>query len=591
MAAKPLSRAALAAALAATLFVACAIAIAAPNAEAAGRYVALGDSYTTGVGISPLNTDGTPAGCGQSSNSYPNLLAGYVGFQNFSNASCQAAKIIDLSSSQWVNGGYNTPQFDRLAGNETFVTMGISGNDVDITEIVNLCFNNTNPDANPCVDQFYINGQNTLYERNFAIVTGLATAIGTIKTQSPSARVYVVGYPQLLPDDGLGCSPYIDASVLDLMLVADWARHLNAVIEAVADASGVVYVDAFEASEGRHACAGVATRFIEPMKGYISSTQLHPNASWHVKLAETIAEMVAQDEDFVAPTPEDPGPTGETGETGPTGPTGSTGSTGSTGETGATGETGITGETGETGETGPTGSTGETGETGPTGETGETGETGSTGETGPTGSTGETGETGETGPTGPTGETGPTGSTGETGPTGPTGETGPTGPTGVTGPTGSTGPTGPTTPPFEPPYVPPVVNPDPTPPTISANKLTNFSLSPRRFRSTGAGALLKFAVDRPGTVTFSIAKRSTGMKKRSRCVAAGRRKLKRSQRCTRLVTLANKLTVRATAGANITRLTNRIGGRSLPAGRYYLSAANIDGLPQVFTPTLFTIIK
>lgn len=526
MAANAAARAAFAAALSATLIAACALVFAAPAAKAAGRYVSLGDSYTTGVGIAPLNTDGTPAGCGQSSNSYPNLFAGYVGFENFSNASCQAAKLVDLSSSQWVNGGFNPPQFNRLTGNETFVTLGISGNDVNISEIIEQCFNNPNPNATPCVDEFFVDGQNALYARNLGIASGLRSAVATIKSQSPSARIYVVGYPQLLPQDGEGCSAYFDASVPDLMFVEDWSRHLNGVIEAVADANDVVFVDAYATTEGRHACVGSATRFIEPMKGQIATTQLHPNASWHVKLAQTIAEMVAVDEEFVPPTPDDPGPTGETGETGPTGPTGATGSTG---DTGITGETGLTGETGETGPTG------------------------STGDTGPTGSTGSTGSTGGTGPTGPTG------STGITNPADPT--------------------------------APPILKPNPTPPALSANKLTDFSLGARRFRATGAGALLRFTVDRPGMVTFSISKATTGMKKRSRCVAAGRRKLKRSQRCTRVAKLPNKLIVNAAAGTNFTRLTNRVGGRSLQPGRYFLSAASIDGLPQVFSPTVFTIVE
>lgn len=471
------------------------LAATAASADAAGRYVAIGDSYTTGVGIAPLNTDGTPVGCGQSSNSYPNLLAAILGFGNFSNASCQAATISDLTGSQWTGNGLNTPQLNRLNGTETFVTIGIGGNDVGFDDVIEQCFTNNNPNANPCVDAYSVDGANTLRDRNLELATPLATAIGAAESRAPNARVYVVGYPQLLPEDGEGCNAFFDASVPDLALVSDWSRHLNEVIEAVAIAHDAEFIDAYALTDGRHACSGVGTRFIEPMKGQIATTQLHPNAAWHVTFAQAIADIAATDPEFEHPTPDEP--------------------------------------------------------------------------------------------TGPTGEPGPTGSSGETGSTGPTGETGETGPTGSTGETGDTGPTAP------PSATPPSAAPQrPTIPTTSGpNTLHALKVSPRRFRSTGAGALIAFTVDRPGTVVLTISKPSTGIRKRARCVAAGRRKVKRSQRCTRLSKLPQRLTLSALAGTNFARLTNRVGGRTLRPGGYYLSSATLDGLPQAVSPIKFTIVE
>lgn len=447
------------------------LAATAASADAAGRYVAIGDSYTTGVGIAPLNTDGTPVGCGQSSNSYPNLLAAILGFGNFSNASCQAATISDLTGSQWTGNGLNTPQLNRLNGTETFVTIGIGGNDVGFDDVIEQCFTNNNPNANPCVDAYSVDGANTLRDRNLELATPLATAIGAAETRAPNARVYVVGYPQLLPEDGEGCNAFFDASVPDLALVSDWSRHLNDVIEAVAIAHDAEFIDAYALTDGRHACSGIGTRFIEPMKGQIATTQLHPNAAWHVTFTQAIADIAAADPGFEHPTPEEP--------------------------------------------------------------------------------------------TGPTGDPGPTGSTGETGPTSP------------------------------PVVTPPATTPQrPAVPTASApNTLRSLRLSPRRFRSTGAGALIAFTVDHPGTVVLTISKPSTGIRKRARCVAVGRRKVKRSQRCTRLSKLPQRLSLSALAGTNFARLTDRVGGRTLRPGGYYLSGATLDGLPQAVSPIKFTIVE
>lgn len=469
-----------------TMLAMVAMAATAASADAAGRYVAIGDSYTTGIGIAPLNTDGTPVGCGQSSNSYPNLLAAVLGFGNFSNASCQAATISDLTGSQWTGNGLNAPQLSRLNGTETFVTLGIGGNDVGFDDVIEQCFTNNNPNANPCVEAYLVDGENTLRDRNLEIATPLATAIGEAESRSPNARVYVVGYPQLLPEDGEGCNAFFDASVPDLVLVSDWARHLNDVIEAVAIAHDAVFVDAYALTEGRHACSGIGTRFVEPMKGQIATTQLHPNAAWHVNFAQAIADIAVADPEFEHPTPDEP--------------------------------------------------------------------------------------------TGPTGETGPTGSTGESGPTGSTGATGQSGSTGSTAPPTAT---------------PPATTPQrPAVPTSAApNSLRSLKVSPRRFRSTGAGALIAVTVDRPGTVILTISKPATGIRKRSRCVAAGRRKIKRSQRCTRLSKLPQRLKIPALAGTNFARLTDRVGGRTLRTGSYYLSGATLDGLPQAVSPVKFTIVE
>lgn len=102
---------------------------------------------------------------------------------------------------------------------------------------------------------------------------------------------------------------------------------------------------------------------------------------------------------------------------------------------------------------------------------------------------------------------------------------------------------------------------------------------------------MKFTLNEPGVVVLQLAKRKIGRKVKRRCVAAGRRKIKRSKRCTRFVKLSRRYTIRATRGLNLARLTNRASGRTLKPGRYYVSSATIDGVPQKFSPISFRIVK
>ena len=65
-------------------------AVAASAAQAAGIYVALGDSYTS----APLvpNQHGQPIDCGRSDRNYPSLTAPALGVARFTDVSCGSAQ-------------------------------------------------------------------------------------------------------------------------------------------------------------------------------------------------------------------------------------------------------------------------------------------------------------------------------------------------------------------------------------------------------------------------------------------------------------------------------------------------------------------
>jgi hypothetical protein len=80
--------------------------------------------------------------------------------------------------------------------------------------------------------------------------------VEAIAERAPEAQVYVVGYPQVLPE-GESCRA-VPLSPAQLEAAAQIAGRLNASLAAGAQTGGASYVDLVDASEGHDVCAGKA---------------------------------------------------------------------------------------------------------------------------------------------------------------------------------------------------------------------------------------------------------------------------------------------------------------------------------------------
>lgn len=302
-------------------FVLSLIALAALGATACGartstsvtppEYVALGDSFTAGVGIKPQATRFVPDGCRQSLLNYPHLVARELAFLVFADASCGAARITDLNGSQPTNDGTNAPQFDRLSDETLYVSMSIGGNDAGYGDVVDTCLRNTDPDATPCVDKFVTSTGNQLIANAEALEPELARAIDRIRMRSSRAKIAVVGYPRMLPPGGRGCGRNVGVSRADATVVNGWLAAINSALRGAADSQGATYVDLYEASEGHDACKPRDERWIEPGSGTDGADSFHPNEAGQQAAARAVArtlEMLS-------------GPSGDSGASSPTGTT------------------------------------------------------------------------------------------------------------------------------------------------------------------------------------------------------------------------------------------------------------------------------
>jgi hypothetical protein len=247
---------------------------AAPAGASGNGYVALGDSYTSGPLILPP-APGAPAQCLQSAINYPHLTAGALG-PSLTDVSCGGATVGDLTSSQYPGV---PPQFSALTPATSVVTLGIGGNDnntfitavvgcavLDVLDVLDI--------GTPCKDVY-----GNSFARSIASdAPHIAAALRGIHGLSPQAKVFVIGYPDILPQSG-NCYPQIPVTTGDVAYLNGVEHDLNSMLAAQAAANGATFVDTYTPSIGHDACKPEPVRWIEPVLPGTDSAPVHPNAA------------------------------------------------------------------------------------------------------------------------------------------------------------------------------------------------------------------------------------------------------------------------------------------------------------------------
>jgi hypothetical protein len=263
-------------------------ALASPPAALAapGTYVALGDSYTA----SPLTGSlvGSPAGCLRSSNNYPRVARPSIGLDAFVDVSCSGAKTDDFFAPQSVTGGTNAPQLDAVTASASAVSIGIGGNDIGFSDIVQSCLG-VNPFATPCRDRYTSGGVDQLAARIAATAPKIANVLASTRQRAPLATIYLVGYPAVVPNSGFGCWPTVPISPGDVLYLRTTTKNLNAMLATQAAAAGARYVDTYTPSIGHDTCASSSTRWIEGLFPSSSAAPFHPNARGSAGMGAALA--------------------------------------------------------------------------------------------------------------------------------------------------------------------------------------------------------------------------------------------------------------------------------------------------------------
>ncbi|MER5441594.1 SGNH/GDSL hydrolase family protein [Streptomyces sp. NPDC002790] len=265
--------AALTAACAVTLTLAAAQPAAAAPAPAA-HYVALGDSYSSGLGI-PAQAD---ANCGRSESNYPSLVARSVGADDFTDVTCAGATTADMTQRQ----GSAPPQLDALRPDTSLVTLGVGGNDLDLTGVITRCvlLAHLAPTGAPCRSSYTPLGNDVIGGRINSVGPKIEAVLKEIHARSPQARVLLVGYPAIVPDDGSSCPDTIPFATGDFAWFRDKTEQLDSMLSEQANVYDADYVDLYTPSIGHDACKPDGVRWIEP-KETEQAAGFHPNAAGH----------------------------------------------------------------------------------------------------------------------------------------------------------------------------------------------------------------------------------------------------------------------------------------------------------------------
>jgi lysophospholipase L1-like esterase len=238
----------------------------------ADNYVSLGDSYAAG----PLIPNQLPPfGCLKSDHNYAHLAAPSIGL-TLRDPSCSGATTVDMTQTQNVELGSNPPQFDSLDGETKVVSLTIGGNDIGFSEVAESCIT-LNPFATPCKDKYDAGGHDQLAERIEQTAPKVAAVLQGIHSRAPNARVFVVNYPAIFPETGVGCWPQEPIGWGDVPYLRSTEQHLNQMLATQAAANGASVVSWYQASIGHDSCKSQSTRWVEPLVPGELAAPIHPN--------------------------------------------------------------------------------------------------------------------------------------------------------------------------------------------------------------------------------------------------------------------------------------------------------------------------
>jgi lysophospholipase L1-like esterase len=237
-----------------TLGLAAAITGTGSPAEAASsvRYVALGDSYSSGVGA------GDESGsCDLSPHAYGPLWAAANSPASFTFDACSGATTSTVISSQ----------LSSLSTSTTLVSITIGGNDVGFSSIMETCILDSTSSCESAVSQ----------AEQYATTTlpgSLSTLFADIKADAPNAKVVVLDYPDFYDTSVSLC---LGLSSADHQALDNGINDLDGVIATAAGNAGFYFADVRTQFSGHELCDGAG--WLNSVDIFDIHTSYHPTAT------------------------------------------------------------------------------------------------------------------------------------------------------------------------------------------------------------------------------------------------------------------------------------------------------------------------
>ena len=229
---------------------------AAAGSVAGVNYVALGDSYSSGVGAGDyISSSGS---CERSTNAYPEQWAGAHSPASFVSVACSGATTADVLASQ----------VSALSAGTTLVSITIGGNDAGFSGVMETCAlwpTSSCLNAVAAAEAFVAS----------QLPARLDTTLRTIRADAPSARVVVLGYPDLYDLSESGSC--IGLSTADRTALDQGADALDGALAAAAQANHDTFADVRGQFAGHEICDSGS--WLHSVDIFAISSSYHPTAA------------------------------------------------------------------------------------------------------------------------------------------------------------------------------------------------------------------------------------------------------------------------------------------------------------------------
>jgi lysophospholipase L1-like esterase len=219
------------------------------------NYVALGDSYASGVGAG--NYYSSSGSCDRSPNAYPALWAAANSPSSFTFAACTGAKTTDVISSQ----------LSALSASTTLISVTIGGNDAGFSSVMQTCVLGSTSSCLSAVSQAEAFVKNQLPAL-------LNTMLADIRAHAPSARIVLVGYPEFYD---LSVPVCVGLSSQDHTALDQAADVLDSAVANAATQNGDVFADVRSQFAGHELCDGAG--WLNSVDLFDISSSYHPTAT------------------------------------------------------------------------------------------------------------------------------------------------------------------------------------------------------------------------------------------------------------------------------------------------------------------------
>jgi lysophospholipase L1-like esterase len=231
---------------------------AAPVAHAASavNYVALGDSYSSGVGAGDyISSSGS---CDRSTLAYPEQWADANSPASFNSVACSGATTADVLSTQ----------VSALSTSTTLVSITIGGNDAGFSSVMETCVLSS---TSSCVSavasaEAFIGSQ---------LPGRLDQVLQTIAADAPNAKVVVLDYPDLYDLSESGSC--IGLSTSDRTALNQGAGDLDAALQTAALANHDTFADVRGQFAGHEICD--SNSWLHSVDIFAISSSYHPTAA------------------------------------------------------------------------------------------------------------------------------------------------------------------------------------------------------------------------------------------------------------------------------------------------------------------------